>query len=113
MITLDPGTTLAATEALQHRRGGRWTDAEVAYLIALAYEVGRLHGYSEDVAETAACWREHAQPQPTREQRVAARLAAMPAPRPQRYDDPDWPPVAVPGGGVRVGPGLIITGATE
>jgi hypothetical protein len=32
--------------------------------------------------------------------------AELPPARP-RFDDPDWPPVAVPGTGVRLGPGSI------
>lgn len=76
-ITLDPGTTLAATEALLERRGQPWTDEQVAYLIALAYRTGRIHGYAEDLADTLGGWQEHAPaPQLTREQRKAERLAA-------------------------------------
>jgi hypothetical protein len=72
----NPGTVLAATDALRWRRGGLWTDAEVAYLIHLAYETGRLHGYSEDMAELVGTWQEHAPPPRfTREQRIAERLA--------------------------------------
>lgn len=75
-ITLDPGTTLAATEALRTRRGQGWTDEQVAYLIALAYQTGRIHGYAEDLAETLGTWREHAAPaRLTRAQRIQARLA--------------------------------------
>lgn len=74
---LDPGTTLAATDALRHRRGRQWTDEQVAYLTALAYETGRLRGHADDLAETVATWNEHATPAQTREQRVAARLADM------------------------------------
>lgn len=70
------GGVLAATTAMQdpHRI---YTRDEVAYLMHLAYEAGRLHAAAEDHAETAACWAEFAQPRPTREQRVAERLAEM------------------------------------
>jgi hypothetical protein len=77
-ITLDPGTTLAATDALKHRRGQTWTDEQVAYLIALAYQTGRLHGFADDLAETVETWREHVSPaRITRAQRKAAREAQM------------------------------------
>jgi hypothetical protein len=85
-ITLDPGTTLAATTALQHRRGQTWTDEQVAYLIALAYQTGRLHGYADDLAETVETWRDHIQPdRPTRAQRQAQRDAEMRNPPPGTY----------------------------
>lgn len=74
---LDPGTTLAATEALRSRRGRPWTDEQVAYLVALAYDTGRRHALAADLAETVACWQENHTPAQTREQRVAARLADM------------------------------------
>lgn len=77
--TLDPGTTIAAAAALQHRRGRTWTDEQVAYLIALAYESGRAAAAAEDLAETIACWQQHLPPVLTREQRVQARLDAMAA----------------------------------
>lgn len=106
---LSPGTILAATDALCFRRGRGWSDEEVAHLVRLAYDTGRLHGWAADMAELEGCWREHAEPRKTRQDRIAERLAAMPSPKPQRYDDPDWPPVAVPGaGGVRLGPGQIV-----
>lgn len=65
---------MAATAALQ---GGQETfsRAQVAYLIHLAYEAGRLHGYSEEVAETVGTWMEHAEPRKTRADRIAERLA--------------------------------------
>lgn len=78
MSTTQPtaGGILAATTAMQdpHRTYDR---DEVAYLMHLAYEAGRLHAAAEDHAEVAACWAEFAQPTPTREQRVADRLADM------------------------------------
>ncbi|MFI5495280.1 hypothetical protein [Actinoplanes sp. NPDC051859] len=77
MTALEPGITLGAAEALRHRRGQSWSDAQVAYLVHLAYETGRLHGYSEDVAETVACWEEHAEPRRTRAARIASRVAEM------------------------------------
>lgn len=92
-ITLDPGTTLAATDALQYRRGRTWTDEQVAYLIALAYETGRIHGYADDLAETVETWREHVTPaRTTRAQRQAARDAVMRNPPPGTYNGGpvDW-----------------------
>lgn len=69
----DPGTTLAATEAM--RTQDTFTRDQVAYLIAVAYQVGRQHTLTQDLAETIACWDEHATPPQTREQRIAARMA--------------------------------------
>lgn len=76
---LDPGTTLAATTALQQRRGTGWSDEQVAYLIALAYSTGRRHGAAEDHADMVACWARHLRQPPaqTAEQLVQERLAAM------------------------------------
>jgi hypothetical protein len=70
----DPGTTLAAIEAM--RTQDTFTRDQVAYLIAVAYQVGRRHTLAEDLAETVACWDEHATPAQTRERRIAARIAA-------------------------------------
>lgn len=76
-IQLDPGTTLAAAEALQAWRGKPWTDEQVAYLIALAYREGLAHGNTFQVAELLATWAEHpAEPMPTRADRIAAEVAA-------------------------------------
>lgn len=105
-ITLDPGTTLAATDALKHRRGQQWTDEQVAYLIALAYTSGLTDGHTRQVAELIATWAEHpTTPAPTRQDRIAAEVAAAgPArfagglPRPQDYfpADPDRVPPKFP-----------------
>jgi len=73
---LDPGTTLAATTAIREGQH-TFTREQAAYLVALAYHTGRLHAAAEDLAEVAACWAEYAQPRPTREQRIAARMAEM------------------------------------
>jgi hypothetical protein len=73
--TLEPGTTLAAVEAMTSRE--TFTRAQVAYLVHLAYETGRLHGYAGEMAETVECWREYVQPRTTRVQRQAARDAVM------------------------------------
>ena len=91
--TLNPGTTLAAAHALRTRRGGTWTDEQVAYLIHLAYQSGRAAAAAEDLAETVACWQQHLPPQVTREQRVQARLAQMEAaagPATYRGGPVDW-----------------------
>jgi hypothetical protein len=73
--TLSPGTTLAAVEAM--RSQDTFTRDQVAYLVHLAYETGRLHGYAGEMADTVECWQEHVQPRVTRAQRQAARAAAM------------------------------------
>jgi hypothetical protein len=105
-VTLDPGTTLAATQALTSRRGQTWTDEQVAYLIALAYHNGLTDGHDHRTAELLATWAEHpAEPQPTRQDRIAAEVAAGgPAlftgglPKPADYfpADPDRVPPRFP-----------------
>lgn len=78
---VNPGTTLAAVHAMQTL--DTFTRGQVAYLIALAYETGRLHGYADDLADTIGTWQEHPAPaRLTRQQRIAQRLADYgPAPR--------------------------------
>lgn len=71
------GTVLAAAEALRTRRGGTWTDAQVAVLIALAFDSGCTATAMDDLAETVGTWAEHPVPRKTRELRVAERIAAM------------------------------------
>jgi hypothetical protein len=100
---LTAGVTLKAVDALEQQ--DTFTRAQLAYLIALAYQSGRAHAAAEDMAETAACWQEFAEPRTTREQRVAQRLADMQAQvkrtaqRPKTHPtlDVEWPEVAVPG----------------
>ncbi|MEQ4301581.1 hypothetical protein ABNF97_09340 [Plantactinospora sp. B6F1] len=108
MTTLTAGVTLNATASI---RDGQttYTREQVAYLVALAYESGRAHAVTEDMAEVAACWAEFAEPRLSREQRVTARLAEMAAgverearrPRDRThaaiYEVMEWPDVAVPG----------------
>lgn len=83
--------------------------AELERAVQFAFTAGRVYERAE-MAETEATWKPLARK--TYEQRVAERIAAMPGSTPPpglRFDDPDWPPVAVPGGGgVRLGPGQII-----
>ncbi len=86
-----------------------WTDAQLDALLELAYESGRTdeaHRIGEAIAELDRCWVERAKL--TEEQRVAARIAELggrAAAVPLRYDNPGWPPVAVPGGGgIRLDP---------
>ncbi len=78
------GVTLKAVEALDEQ--GAFTRAQVAYLIALAYESGLVQGHRDlaehldaarGMAEIADCWAEHAQPRASREQRVARRHREM------------------------------------
>ena len=106
-MTITAGTTLMAAAALTDNNQQHFTRAQVAYLIALAYESGRAHAAAEDMAEVVACWHEFAKAAATREQRVAQRHADMQAgierearrPKPKtRRLDCDWPPVAQPGG---------------
>lgn len=68
-----PGMTLIAVAAMQRQE--TFSRAQVAYLIAVAYEVGRRHTLAEDLHETIACWDADATPIQTREKRIAARLA--------------------------------------
>jgi hypothetical protein len=103
-VSFEPGTLLAATEAL--RTLGTFNRAQVAYLVALAYERGRVHAASEDIAEAVACWREFADPEVTREERVQRRHAQMLAGMVRVANRPasprlhlvgDWPEVKQPG----------------
>ena len=77
------------------------------------YETGFRDGYTQALTHAAQrideldyIW----QPikRPTYEQVVAARIEAMRGRTPPatlRFDDPNWPPVLVPGGGgLRIGP---------
>lgn len=108
---LTAGATLNAVNAISNTDQQHFTRSQVAYLIALAYETGRLHAASEEMAETFACWREHAEPRATRAERIRGRIDEMTAaaeaqrerPKPWPNLDVDWPPVAQPGGsGLRV-----------
>ncbi|MDG4792086.1 hypothetical protein O7626_40430 [Micromonospora sp. WMMD1102] len=105
---LTAGITLNAVGSIANGQQ-TYTRDQVSYLVSLAYETGRTHGATEDMAEVVACWAEFAEPRATRQQRTAARLAEMKAghEREQRrppnqwmrrvYDDMEWPEVAVPG----------------
>ena len=109
-MELTAGTTISATKSITDGQS-TYSRSQAAYLVHLAYETGRLHGAAENIAEAVACWEEFAQPAPTREQRVAGRLAEMAAgaererrrhaarPRPyaQTFEAMDWPETAVPG----------------
>lgn len=72
----DAGNILRAADAL---RSGQqtFTAHQVAYLIALTYDLGRRHAAAEDLAAMAGCWAEYAEPAPTRADRIAAELAEM------------------------------------
>lgn len=102
---LTAGVTLNAVDAIRNRDQQHFTRAQVAYLIHLAYETGRTHAATEDMAEVVACWDEFAEARPTREQRVQRRLDEMAAgaerqaQRPKTYPtlDVDWPDVVQPG----------------
>jgi len=68
------GGRLAAAAALIDGRR-TWTDEQVVYLVALAYESG-LHGRLEaDLAELHTQWMTNAQRAATADERKAARLA--------------------------------------
>lgn len=88
--------------------------AELELAVKLAFANGRAYERAE-LAEMEATWRPLIRP--TYEQRVAERLAAMPGSNPPpalRFDDAEWPPVAVPGGGgVRLGVGQIVDGRVD
>lgn len=105
------GVVLKAVEALQDQNTQHFTRAQVAYLIALAYQTGRAHAAGEDMAETVACWAEFAEPRKTRDQRVQQRLDDMAAgvwrqaqmPDSGHRLDVEWPAVSKPGSnGLRV-----------
>jgi hypothetical protein len=70
----DPGTTLAAVEAIDSAQKA-FTRQQVAYLVAVAYRSGLTHGQAYDIGELLATWAdEHPEP-PTREDRIAAEIA--------------------------------------
>lgn len=71
------GTVLAAADALRERRGGTWTDLEVAVLIRLAYSSGRTDSCREDLAELFTVWEDHVEIRTTYERVVAARIESM------------------------------------
>lgn len=118
-VCLTAGVTLKAVESLANRDQQHFTREQVAYLIALAYDSGVTQGrgdlaehleHAADMAEVADCWRQHAQPRPTREQRVAQRLADMEAGvqreanrpgRPRPSPSTGWPEVTRPGSAER------------
>jgi hypothetical protein len=101
-IELTPGSTIGAAAALTS--GQRTYDAaQVAYLIALAYDSGRTASLREDLAEIHCTWEDHQEPRRSYEQVVAARLAEMAAGAKRAAKDPhqvlvrltcDWPPLA-------------------
>lgn len=69
----DPGTTLAATDAM---RSGQetYTCDQVAYLLQLAFLSGAGHRNAMDTAEMVAQWSIHTTPLATSAQRKAQRL---------------------------------------
>ncbi|MFG1844900.1 hypothetical protein [Micromonospora carbonacea] len=87
------------------RRGADLQDA-----VTLAFELGRTHERAELAALELATWLPLARA--THEQKIAERTASLPGTRPApplRFDDPDWPPVAVPGGGgLRLGHAQVV-----
>jgi hypothetical protein len=97
---LDPGTNLAAAEAMRNHEV--FNRDQVAYLMHLAYETGRVHGWADDMADMAGTWQEHAQPRKTREDHIRRRLDEMEAAFPSVYTGGpvDWetgkPPQVVP-----------------
>ncbi|WP_435589787.1 hypothetical protein [Micromonospora aurantiaca (nom. illeg.)] len=73
---LEPGLIQAAVDAI--RSGQRqFTHGQVALIAAMAYEMGRRHGYAEEIAELHGTWQEYALPRLTREDRVRQRMADM------------------------------------
>ncbi|AYF31477.1 hypothetical protein CSH63_29330 [Micromonospora tulbaghiae] len=83
--------------------------AELEVAVALAFDLGRAYERAELAELELTTWRSVTRK--TQEDKVAERMEAMRGsvpPPPLRFDDPDWPPVAVPGGGVRVGPGQLV-----
>ncbi|MFY1703927.1 hypothetical protein ACN28G_19695 [Micromonospora sp. WMMA1923] len=84
--------------------------ADLQDAAALAFELGRAHERAELAALELTTWRSRARL--THEQKVAERIASLPGTRPApplRFDDPDWPAVAVPGGGgLRLGHAQVV-----
>ncbi|MFG1800206.1 hypothetical protein ACGFI4_08535 [Micromonospora carbonacea] len=76
----------------------------------LAFELGRAHERAELAALELTTWLPLARA--THEQKIAERVASLPGAHPApplRFDDPDWPAVAVPGGGgLRLGHGQVV-----
>lgn len=86
-----------------------WTREKVADALAQAFAAGRAYERAE-LAQLEATWKPIARA--TWEEQVARRIAELPGRNPApplRFDDPDWPAVAVPGGGgIRLGPTGVI-----
>lgn len=82
----DPGTTLAAAEALFGDQQV-FTRDQVAYLLALALDQRRI----TDLAETLATWAAAEHAPPSRTPRVAARIAEMTANTRQIHRARGWP----------------------
>ncbi|MFV2102812.1 hypothetical protein [Micromonospora sp. LOL_024] len=84
-------------------------DELVELAALLAFAQGRAYERAE-LAETEATWKPLARK--TYEQQVAERMASLPGRTPAaplRFDDSEWPAVAVPGGGgLRLGAGQVI-----
>lgn len=100
------GVTLKAVDALEDPNVQHFTRGQLAYVIALAYETGRLHAASENIAEAVAYWQEFADPEVTREERVQRRHAEMASGMVRVANRPaaaglhplgDWPEVKIPG----------------
>lgn len=108
------GSEITGRAVAALRDGQRtFTNSQVAYLMALAFNSGAELGKilsAEDLAEDAASWVEFAQPRATRERRIAERHAEMEAAERARIrrakGRPDirgplygvvWPQVAIPG----------------
>lgn len=101
MNTIEPGAGWCPPGGCTARRV-----AELERAVQFAFTAGRTYERAE-MCEMEATWRPLARK--TYEQRVVERMAAMPSGTALKFDDPDWPPVAVPGGGgLRLGPGQII-----
>lgn len=71
--TLTAGVTLRAVEALETGQQ-TFTRAQVAYLLALAYDSGRTAAYREDLAEMHSTWEDRDERRRTYLERIAERL---------------------------------------
>lgn len=84
-----PGGILAASEALREP-GYEFTREQVAYLICLSYQTGKMHGLHESLSDVCGLWTPSETPEDIRGRRVAARLAAYGPPSAYLGGPVDW-----------------------
>lgn len=90
-MTPTAGTTLNACAALTNPHRDTYTRAEVAWLLKLSYLSGLRDGRRFDLADWLYGFAEHHTDPPTREDRIAAEIAAAgPAKYPGGNRPVDW-----------------------